>query len=91
MSVSDVVPVRAEQTQHLQEEVDTLKSENQRLRERCDQLEIQLERFLEGQDKFEGHVYHPEKNPLSECLEQRENRTEKLQEEVCVYFKVQYR
>lgn len=78
----DAVPIRVEQTYHLQEEVERFKVENERLRERCDQLEIQLERFLEGQDKVQGRVYHLEKNPLSEHLEERMQKTEKLQEEV---------
>ncbi|GJQ74794.1 hypothetical protein Trydic_g11909, partial [Trypoxylus dichotomus] len=76
------VPVRVEQLRHLQEEIECLKNENATLRDRKDCLEIQLEEFLVGQDSVRGRVVHPTKNPLSECLTQRENDKEKLIEEV---------
>lgn len=74
--------VRIEQNCKLQEEVNRLKIENDRLRGKRDQLEIQLENYLVGEDRGEGRIIHRAKNPLNECLKQREYEVEKLQAEV---------
>ncbi|KAH0815712.1 hypothetical protein GEV33_007078 [Tenebrio molitor] len=79
---SDTSACKVEQVTKLQDEVDQLKLENDMLRQRRDQLEIQLEDFLVGNDTLQGgQVYHLTKNPLSECLAQREQMVEKLEQE----------
>lgn len=76
------MPVRIEQVKRLQEEIDSLKNDNVLLRQRKDYLEIQMEELLVGQDTVQGRVVHPAKNPLMDCIKQRENSKEKLTEEV---------
>ncbi|XP_063921477.1 mitotic spindle assembly checkpoint protein MAD1 [Zophobas morio] len=67
----------------LQDEVEQLKLENDMLKQKRDQLEIQLEGLLVGQDTLHGgKVYHLGNNPLAECLAQREQLVEKLEQEV---------
>lgn len=83
----DTSACKVEQVTKLQDEVDQLKLENDMLRQRRDQLEIQLEDFLVGNDTLQGgQVYHLTKNPLSECLAQREQMVEKLEQEVFIVF-----
>lgn len=78
-----MVPVRAEQITRLQDEIQQLKHDNEKLRERRDELEIQLESYLVGQDTiYGGQAYHLANNPLAECLAQRENLVDKLEQEV---------
>ncbi|XP_018579293.1 mitotic spindle assembly checkpoint protein MAD1-like [Anoplophora glabripennis] len=80
---SEIVPVRAEQISRLQDEIQQLKHDNDKLRERRDELEIQLESYLIGQDTLQGgQAYHLANNPLAECLAQRENLVDKLEQEV---------
>ncbi|KAJ8972305.1 hypothetical protein NQ314_000220 [Rhamnusium bicolor] len=80
---TDTVPVRAEQISRLQDEVQHLKYENEQLRDRRDELEIQLESYLVGHDTLQGgQVLHLANNPLAECLAQRENLVDKLEQEV---------
>lgn len=67
----------------MKDEIQHLKNENDKLRSRRDELEIQLESLLEGQDTVQGgRVLHSANNPLSDCLAQRENLIEKLQQEI---------
>lgn len=75
-------PVRAEQIARLQQEVERLKVDNDRLREQKDQLEIQLEQYVVGADSNSERIVHLVKNPLQECIAERDNNVEKLQEEV---------
>ncbi|KAJ8962809.1 hypothetical protein NQ318_001209 [Aromia moschata] len=80
---NDIVPVKAEQLSRLQDEVQQLKNENEKLRDRKDQLEIQLETYMVGHDTLQGgQVFHLANNPLAECLAQRENLVDKLEQEV---------
>lgn len=80
-SVLEASPIRAEQLSRLREELDKMKNENELLRNRKDQLEVQLEEYLIGEDRTEGRILHPLKNPLSNFLTDRENEIEKLQGE----------
>lgn len=78
-----MVPVKVEQLSRLKDEVQHLKNENEKLRNRRDELEIQLESYVVGHDTLQGgRVMHSAKNPLAECLAQRENAIEKLEQEV---------
>lgn len=81
---TEVAPIRIEQVRRLEEDINLLKNENNMLRERKDCLEIQLEELLVGQDNVQGRVVHSAKNPLADCLMQREIEKEKLAEEVCM-------
>jgi len=56
--------------------------DNDHLREQRNQLEIQLEELLVGSDINSGRIVHLAKNPLTECITERDNNVEKLQEEV---------
>lgn len=66
----------------MKQEVDMLRLSNAKLRERCDQLETQLEKMMVNQDSSEGRVFHLAKNPVTEHIEQREQKIVKLMEEV---------
>lgn len=81
--LTETVPLKAEQLSRLKDEVQHLKNENDKLRSRRDELEIQLESYLVGHDTLQGgRVFHSANNPLAECLAQRENLIEKLEQEV---------
>lgn len=60
-----------------------MRLQNAHLRDRKDQLEIQLEEFVAGQDSASARIVHLAKNPLSECIMERESANEKLKQEVC--------
>ncbi|XP_066249239.1 mitotic spindle assembly checkpoint protein MAD1 [Euwallacea similis] len=78
----EAVPVRQEQIARLQDDVAKLREENERLRQQRDRLEIQLEEFTRGQDTLMGgQVFHLNANPLNDCLAQRHEKLEELQEE----------
>nr|CAH7713945.1 unnamed protein product [Callosobruchus chinensis] len=80
---SDIVPVRADQIARLQNEIRQLKNENDKLRDKKDELEMQLESYVVGQDSLRGgEVLHLANNPLTDCIAQRENYIEKLEQDV---------
>lgn len=78
-----MVPIKMEQMSRLQDEILVLKNENEKLRNRKDELEVQLESYIIGHDTLQGgQVFHLANNPLAECLAQRENLVDKLEQEV---------
>ncbi|KAL1501095.1 hypothetical protein ABEB36_006483 [Hypothenemus hampei] len=79
---TDVVTIKQEQTARLQQEVAKLRDEKEQLLEQRDRLEIQLESLTTGQDTLHGgQAFHLAINPLAECLKERQQQLESLQEE----------